>query len=120
MTFDQFIAVSAACGTALSAIATLLTVRQIAMQRQASYRPEIVLERKTFRLSRSEDQKDGPPDLWTTTCGETKESPKRSFQLDLINIGLGSAKSIKIFWSFDIKNMINEINTLAQKNFFNI
>jgi hypothetical protein len=51
MTNDQIVALLASIGACLSAVATFLTVRQIAKQRVASYRPELALSQSIFEGS---------------------------------------------------------------------
>ena len=116
MTIDQIIALSASVGAFLAAIATLLTVRQMIQQREASYRPELVISRTLFEGSQDPITKGELPTHWVTkpaTSGDRDSSPM--FSVPLVNLGLGAAKSLSVKWSFPIEEMIGHVNDLAQR-----
>ena len=56
MTVDQLVALGASIGACLSAIAAFLMIRQIARQREASYRPELALSRTAIRSTRDNEK----------------------------------------------------------------
>lgn len=117
MTIDQIIALSASVGTFISAIATLLTVKQMSHQRQASYLPELVLSRTIFEGSPSQITDGTIPTRWIPkTDGVIKSEIMHFFSLPLTNVGLGAAKDISVSWSFPIEEVISQINDLAQQS----
>jgi hypothetical protein len=93
MTIDQVVALLASIGACLSAVATFLTVRQIAKQREASYRPELALSRILFEGSRGPIAEGAIPSFWTKKP-EYDESQKELQRLTvpLQNVGLGPRK----------------------------
>jgi len=42
------------------------------------------------------------------------------FRLDLVNVGIRSAKNIRVLWEFDFKNAIDCIETINQDGLFKI
>ena len=123
MTTDQVISGVTGFATFLAASATFLTVWQIAKQRRASYRPELVISRILFEMLYQERP-------WTIEslaewrevdsrqemASNTKQSPSLSqgFSLRLVNIGLGAAKDISVLWDFPFESFIRKINECAQ------
>lgn len=116
MTIDQVIALSASVGAFMSAIATFLTVRQMSHQRQASYLPELVLSRTTFKGTASPIASGPIPSHWIPESrDESKTEVMPIFSLPLTNVGLGAAKDISVHWSFPIEEIIRQVNDLAQQ-----
>ena len=97
MTNDQFVALLASIGACLSAVATFLTVRQIAKQREASYRPELALSRVYLECTKDPITQGSIPTLWAAKGKDGKTDPlTRSLSLLLRNVGLGTAKGVSI------------------------
>lgn len=116
MTIDQIIALSASVGAFFSAIATLLTIRQMKQQREASYRPELIFSRCYFSASKERASSDSMPTNWVqATDVEGMAGMSTMDSIPLRNVGMGAAKSISISWSFPIEEMMNHVNDLAQK-----
>ena len=114
MTVDQFVALGASVGACLSAIAAFLTIRQIARQREASYRPELALSRTAIRSTR--DNEKALPTLWTESSNPEPakaEWPGRRLVLAVRNVGLGTAKRVSVSWSFPIEEAVQNANQLA-------
>jgi len=113
---DQIIALLASLGACFSAIATFLTVRQIAKQREASYRPELALSRVSVECKKDPIASGTIPTFWAPIGNEGKaDSLSRTFSLPLSNIGLGTAKAVSVFWSFPFESVTKQVNDLAQK-----
>jgi hypothetical protein len=116
MTIDQLIALATSVGACLSAIATFWTVRQIAKQREASYRPELVFSRTDFHATSHAHKQSALPTLWTIGRPDDKPAEStRDFAIPLRNVGLGAAKDVAIVWSFPIDEMIERLNATAQR-----
>jgi len=117
MTIDQIIALLASVGACLAALATFLTVRQIAKQREASYRPELALSRTVFDGSADPITKGALPTLWVRKAQDGEAEPtSRTFAIPLRNVGLGTAKGVAVSWSFPISEVVEEVNQLAQRS----
>lgn len=117
MTIDQVIALAASIGACLSAIAAFLAVRQVSIQRESSYRPELVIARTKFECIANPVTEGKIPDIWVVYDGN--EAPKdyfRQFCVPLRNVGLGAAKGIQVEWSFPIEQLVSAANELAQKS----
>jgi hypothetical protein len=114
MTYDQLVNLSASVAAFISAVATLLTVRQMAKQRQTSYRPELVLSSTHFE-GRAEVAGQLPLRWVTRAPQPDAENTSRELSIPLHNVGLGAAKGVSIAWSFPIEATVEEVNSLAQK-----
>lgn len=113
MTNNEIIALLASLGACFSAVATFLTVRQIAKQREASYRPELLFSRIFVECTKDSSP---IPTHWTTKGEDEKTNiQSRFFSLPLRNIGLGTAKNVSVSWSFPFESVIKQINETAQK-----
>ena len=114
MTVDQLIALSASLAAFASATATFLTIRQMARQRETSYRPELVFSSTRFHGAAEFDG--GMPKNWNQSDNPPPNAQQRnSLRIPIHNIGLGAAKDITLQWSFDIENITSQVNLLADK-----
>jgi hypothetical protein len=118
MTIDQFIALAASIGACLAAIATFLTVGQMAMQRTASFHPELVVSRILFEGRAI--FAGGLPTHWVAIDNadpnkSNNEESKFFFSVPLSNIGLGAAKNLKVVWEFPIEEFAVKIEGLARQ-----
>lgn len=116
MTIDQSIALFASIGACLSALATFLTVRQIAMQREASYRPELSFSRILFEAGPNPLRGGALPEKWVNKkSGSEPAMLLEDLSVPLRNVGLGTAKEVAISWSFPIDETIERVNQSAQR-----
>ena len=115
MTLDQGIAIAASLAAAASAFATFLTVRQMTKQRAASYRPDLMFSSKSFSVTSSDSDESSPPTVWRAGKKSGEMEPPHDFSLELLNVGLGVAKHVRIDWDFSIEQAISQLNALAQK-----
>lgn len=114
MTLDQIIALSASVAACASAVATFLTIRQMAKQREASYRPELAFSTTHFEGSAASDEQ--LPNYWVawTPQLESRDNP-RELEIPLRNVGLGAAREVSLAWTFPIERVVDEANALAQQ-----
>jgi hypothetical protein len=120
MTADQIISASASVAALLAASATFLTVWQIAKQRRASYKPELVISANSFDTKSPKDARG----IWSYLDWREQSTSQKpatnvsllgtSFRLRLVNIGLGAAKDVSIRWEFPFESTIGQINELAR------
>lgn len=117
MTPDQWIALAAGVGACSSALATLLTVRQIAKQREASHRPELAISQVHFEAGPDPIRAGVLPTKWIARDWKEMEKPAtfEDLSLPLRNIGLGSAKAVRLHWDFDLAATVKTLNELAQR-----
>jgi hypothetical protein len=119
MSADQIISLTASIGACLAAIATFLTVWQIAKQRRASYRPELVLGSGDFE-AKANMHHSGLPNDWRHPEPElvgvtTVSIAPNVFRLPLANIGLGAARNISISWEFAIEDAVANVSKFAKE-----
>ena len=117
MTPDQWIALAASVGACFSALATFLTVRQIAKQRETSYRPELAISKVAFEAVPDPIRKELFPTKWIASNwkGEELQVTYKDLSLPLRNIGLGSARGVQLCWEFDLAGTVKSANDLAQR-----
>lgn len=109
---DQTISLATSIAACLSAIAAFLVVLQVAKQRAASYKPELVIARAHFRCKQDKDGR--IPHRWTTPDDESSQR-LLSFSVPLVNVGLGAAKEVKLCWDFPISNLVSRVNALTDE-----
>ncbi|MDP1978288.1 hypothetical protein [Undibacterium sp.] len=94
-----------------------MTVRQIANQRNAMYRPELAFSQIYFD-ARCDVAKDKSfPCKWVPKDSKevTKKNFDPGFKIPMENVGLGAAKSVSISWSFPLEKTVDEVNALCKK-----
>jgi hypothetical protein len=112
MTADQFISSGTSIAALLAAVATFLTVWQMAKQRHATYKPEIVV--MGARVITAWDNKNPTSlSLFEWKRGDkrdTKTHPLgRDYPLFLANIGMGAATNVSVVWSFPMESFVAEV-----------
>ena len=115
MTIDQLIALSASIGACLSALATFLTVQQVAKQRRASYQPDLALTQIVVTGVPDSNNKSPLPIVWNTNPPGIGSSQPRRCAIPVLNVGLGAAKDVVVSWSFPIDELVKSVNDLAQR-----
>jgi len=112
MTIDQGISLAASIGACLSAIAAFVAVRFSSNNTKASYKPELVIARTSFR-SKTYGAILG--EWFNEKENQDEVGNQMMFSVPLRNVGLGAAKEVTINWSFPIEDLVSTINGLAQK-----
>ncbi len=116
MTPDQIIALAASIAACLSAVATFLTVRQMAMQRAMSYRPELVFSSVYFDATPSQIRGSSMPEQWVSKDLAAREGDfLGDLALPLRNVGLGTARAVSVKWSFELDQTVARANHAAQR-----
>ncbi|KJC43694.1 hypothetical protein UP09_17105 [Bradyrhizobium sp. LTSP885] len=119
MTLDQYISTGASAGSFLAAFATFLTVWQIAKQRKATYRPDVVVKRArviVLEEDRTDDQFIAPLLKWRHDEQEVDSQPSflgHDYSLLLVNIGLGAATTVAVTWDFPMVSFVAATGMLA-------
>jgi hypothetical protein len=116
MTIDLYITAGASIAAFLAALATFLTVWQIAKQRRATYSPEIVVMRA--RVITTGDVND--PSLISLLQWKRSEEDQetqrrvlgRDYPLFLANIGMGAATGISALWDFPMGAFVAYVRRL--------
>jgi hypothetical protein len=119
MTLDQYISAGASVAAFLAALATSLTVWQIAKQRRATYRPDIVVKRaRVITLEDKSEEKIIAPLLKWGRSEEQIDAQRddilgRDYPLLLVNIGLGAATNLSATWEFPMVSFVAAMGMLA-------
>lgn len=107
--------------TLVTALISLLTLFEMRKQRMLSMQPDIVLKaldylhlyyKPEWRLFSSW------PYYWSTTNEEPEVHQKSvfsAFEINLMNIGVGTAKNVSYQWEFDIEAFLSMIPDLGPK-----
>lgn len=108
---DNYINVLAGFGACASAIAALFTIRQVKKQREASYQPDIYfgfigLKKLTIKNLSGVESKE----LCFQLAKDNRTIETHSILHSIENIGLGTAKDIKIIWDFNFKKAFSAIS----------
>jgi hypothetical protein len=121
MTFDQYISAVASMAAFLAAFATFLTVWQIAKQRKATYRPDIVVMRaRVITTGELADESIAPLLKWKRSDEESDRAGilGNRYPLLLVNIGMGAATSVSTKWEFPMESLISETRRMARARGF--
>jgi hypothetical protein len=128
LNIPQILTLLAALGACTTAITTYFLVRETKKQRESSYKPEIIIERKNYHLYWGKFLNRNMPAIWYESkinklkSKETKEKlskyNKQYFQLNIYNIGLGTAREINFYWNYDKKQFIKLIDKIDKNKEF--
>jgi hypothetical protein len=104
--------------TLATAVAALLTIREMRAQRRSTYRPEIAFQRTPLNLFWSNDEFLSAPLLCTSQQGKTSEGLDQVVFLEGRNVGLGAGTNLEANWHFDVNQAIYVLSKLdLQQNF---
>lgn len=121
MSVDQVISLCTSIGSCFAGVGALLAVFQSKKQREASYRPELVLSSVQFEGSAVEENEF--PIIWKAISKEELQIKKQKIisgfedvlHIPICNIGLGAAKDVSVKWSFPkIELFVEKVNNLAR------
>jgi len=120
-TVDQLTSFILGIATLATALATFLTVREMARQRRASYRPDIVAARQ-YAYAYATAEANNLRFAWSRERTVTSEVNEKfllgeKYAITLFNVGFGAAKQIEATWAFDVDVWIKSLNDLAQRTF---
>lgn len=109
------ISILACISSVAAAIIYYFTLKEIRKQRQTTYKPEIFVDNKQFFIKSYSDEKVSKSFFWDDKIkyDQTNNVDNVSnFSLKCYNIGLGTAKNVKIIFKIDINDFIKTINLL--------
>jgi len=119
-TIDQTIASLTGAATLATALATFLTVREIAKQRRATYRPDLV-PADEFIQGYIESTKSFGGVRWIKLVrpkvyGEPESDTKVPWHgITFFNLGVAAAKGVEATWTTNVPAICKSINDLAQR-----
>jgi hypothetical protein len=112
----DLIALVAGVATFLNSVLVYFTLREMKRQRELSNQPEMAFQAKPFYVYNDENCF---PMIWVNqkkTLVEGKEE-KKSFILEVNNIGNGVAKNVKIQWNININDFIERLSLIGIENY---
>lgn len=110
-------------GAFISAIIAAITIREVKLQRQSSYMPELILETYTayWYWDKSLNEHNNSFEFRTSAYNERKSDTPNPKGMELVysfeNIGLGAAKYINVDWEFNIKEMMEVLKSALPSNY---
>lgn len=111
-------AIISSIATAIYAFITFRTLREIKLQRESMYKPELIICNDMFYLL-NENENSIFPGIYSFKEKPIEESfsenTNSNFKYALFNIGLGTAKNINISYNYSIEKSISIINELIAK-----
>lgn len=118
MTMIEFFTVVASIATAVYTFVAFKTLLEIKAQRETSYRPDIIIEENDFYIYSCETSKGLFPTEYTYQKNpndyKTTHLNINSFNINLYNIGLATAKEVNIEYSFDLESIISIIKKMNE------
>jgi hypothetical protein len=126
MTADQIIATTASAGTCLSALATFLTVKEVARQRRQSYLPDLAVPqvRVTCTPEAREKTRDGNvtetlknplATVWATEDSPAVGTISYRLSIPIVNVGLAAAIDVTLEWDYPVDETVKLLNDLAER-----
>ena len=122
MCTDQIINLITGFGTLAASLIALFTLLEIKRQRKESNKPEPAIKSTIMYVYGFEFQDYFFPFRFShlNYSGTEFKSDFLDFRLELVNVGIRSAKNIKVKWEFDFKNAIDSIEKVNQDGLFKI
>jgi hypothetical protein len=90
----------------------IFTLREMAKQRQESYKPRLMIREKNFFLQKNSN---GTPCFLKENSEPITNFGTPHFFLELNNIGLGSAHDIVVKWNYDQQRIVNRLREYSQR-----
>lgn len=121
LTVDQVIGLAACLAAFVAALATFMTVREMAKQRRAAFMPELIINERAASLQARYDTQRKLFEL-NKTFQLTADQPESDYRqsIKIVNVGLGSAKKINARWTIDTEKMVKVINGIAAAHSINV
>jgi hypothetical protein len=108
---EYLIANLAPIGTLLGVVISIAVLLEMRKQRSQSFQPQIFFQEQNIWLERNSD---GTPCIMKTKPEPNEHFFGPAFLVKLENIGIGSAHSIEVLWSYDEKAMRKELSRLGK------
>jgi hypothetical protein len=134
LTVSDYVSIAANVGTFIAALIAVLTLRELRQQRISAAKPVLAISTQTF--SWKADGLNEPGSLadcshgsarWThRNLDETATEPKEQstarldYTLAIYNIAHAAAKNIVVSFSFQLDELVAEINAIAHAKFLRI
>lgn len=114
LTIDQYIASISGLAALATALATFLTVREIAKQRRSALVPDLASSHQ-FAYVYAEQPLSGMRYVWSADPTIPPQLVHHSrYGISLVNVGTGAAKQLQAKWALDLEGMVVRVNELAR------
>lgn len=123
MDIDRIIALVSSLGTFIASILVFVTIIEMKKQRLNSTAPDLIFREKIFSIFYDESKNifvwsDQSLDKFNTGNKHHVRIPY--LPLEIVNVGLGTAKNIEVKWEYDAKDLIRKINKEDISSLYNI
>jgi hypothetical protein len=123
VTVDQVISLISSIGTCIAAGFAALSLRELALQRRTSHKPELAISGQEIYSPAFALSGRSLPPTWLEKEPEVQQKEfgplGHSFQkysIYVFNLGNGAAKDIHVSWRYDVKALVGAINKLIAPN----
>jgi len=90
-----------------------LTLREVSRQRKESYRPRLFVGKQAYFLQKNPN---GTPCFLKNDNKKLNDLHAKPYELELANIGLGAAHSIRVSWKYDKTKIIKDMTELGRQS----
>jgi hypothetical protein len=94
-------------------LVTYLTLREVSRQRKEAYRPRLFVGKQAYFLQKNPN---GTPCFLKNDSKKLHDLHAKPCELELANIGLGAAHTIKVSWKYDKSRIIKEMAELGRQS----
>lgn len=113
-TVDQYIAGVGGVAALATALATFMTVREIAKQRKSALKPDLISSHQ-YADAFAEQSSLSMGYAWAKDRSVPAEQLQHSrYGITILNVGTGAAKQLRSEWKLDLSGMVSRVNVLAR------
>ena len=94
-------------------LVTYLTLREVSRQRKEAYRPRLFVGKQSYFLQKNPN---GTPCFLKNDSKTLHDLHAKPYELELANIGLGAAHTIRVSWKYDKTSIIREMTELGRQS----
>jgi hypothetical protein len=92
---------------------TFFSLREMSRQRKETYKPRLFLRNQAYHVQKNPN---GTPCFLKNEDRKLEGLHARPYMLELTNIGLGAAHTIRVRWDYDTKRIIKELTELGRQS----
>ena len=92
---------------------TYLTLREVSRQRKEAYRPRLFVGKQAYFVQKNPN---GTPCFLKNDNRKLHDLHAKPYELELANIGLGAAHTIRLTWKYDKGKIIKEMTELGRQS----
>jgi hypothetical protein len=92
---------------------TYLTLREVSRQRRETYRPRLFVGKQMYYVQKNPN---GTPCFLKNENKKLHDLHAKPYELELANIGLGAAHTIRLSWKYDKSKIIKDLSELGRQS----